>query len=413
MSYRKTRSAESAQRLAGSVEATRTVKVARPTPASTANVILPATIRPWQTATLHARVNGYLTAWHREIGSSVKTGDLLAEIETPELDQELLEGEALASEAAAAVIQAKAERAEARADLKVAEAQLVRIQAETELAKSQLARREKLLATKAIARDDYDTFVTQVQAKAAEVAAAQSDVVRRRTNLETRSAIIAAREATAKSRQANVERLKELQIFERIVAPFDGVVTRRTAEVGMLVTAGKESLFTVEDMSRVRVQANVPQTYSLQTGRGTEATISVPESSLPAARGTITRSADSVDSASRTMLVEIELENAAHRYQPGSYAQVALTIAQDTANWTVPTNTVSMKVEGPHVAVVNNRNQIEIRRVVLGRDLGNRVVVSDGIQGDERLVVNPGDSLVNGAQIRVDREEPVAAVAQR
>ncbi len=241
------------------------VNVARPAPAGAAAVELPATVRPWQTSDLHARVSGYLTAWHFDLGAPVQAGDLLAEIETPELDQELAEGEALATEAAAAVVQAKAERAEARADLKVAEAQLTRIQAEAELAKSQLARREKLLATRAIARDDYETFSTQVDARTAEVAAAQADVLRRRTNLETRGAIIAVREATAKSRRANAERLRELQVFKRIVAPFAGVVTHRTAEVGMLVTAGKESLFTLEDLSRVRVQVHVPQAYALHT----------------------------------------------------------------------------------------------------------------------------------------------------
>jgi multidrug efflux pump subunit AcrA (membrane-fusion protein) len=390
-----------------------TVKVATPAPATSASVVLPATIRPWQTTTLHARVSGYLTAWHGEIGSAVKAGDLLAEIETPELDQELLEGEALASEAAAAVVQAKAERAEARADLKVAEAQLVRIQAETELAKSQLARREKLLATKAIARDDYETFATQVEARTAEVDAARADVVRRRTNLETRGAIIAVREATAKSRRASFERQKELQVFKRIVAPFDGVVTRRAAEVGMLVTAGKESLFTIEDMSRVRVQVSVPQTYALQTAAGSHATVSVPESTLPAVDGTITRTAESIESTNRTMLSEIELVNSSHRYQPGSYAQVTVSTTQDKTAWTVPSNTIHMRVDGPHVAVVNEQNRVENRHVVLGRDLGNRVVVAEGIHGDERLVINPGDSLVDGARIRISRDEPAGAVAKR
>ncbi len=145
-------------------------------------------------------------------------------------------------------------------------------------------------------------------------------------------------------------------------------------------------------MSRVRVQINVPQTYAQQTGRGVAATVSVPESALPVVRGTITRIAASVDSASRTMLAEIELENSSHRFQPGSYAQVTLTTPQDSAAWTIPTNTISMRVEGPHVAVVNDQSRIEIRPVILGRDLGDRVVVAEGIRGDEQLVVNPGDT---------------------
>jgi multidrug resistance efflux pump len=190
-----------------------TVAIARPSPAGSSDIVLPATFRPWQTATLHARVSGYLTAWHRDLGSQVKAGELLAEIETPELDQQLAEGEALVREAAAALLQAKAERVEAQADLKAAEAQLLRTQAEHELAKSLLGRREKLLKTRVITQEEYDISRRQLEARSAEVAAAEADVNRRRSNLETRTAIIAARDAVVGSRQANVDRLEELQRF--------------------------------------------------------------------------------------------------------------------------------------------------------------------------------------------------------
>jgi multidrug efflux pump subunit AcrA (membrane-fusion protein) len=395
-------------------ERSRIVKVERPTPATTASVVLPATIRPWQTATLHARVSGYLKAWHYDLGAQVDTGELLAEIDTPELDQELAEGRALAREAAAAAVQAKAERTEAEADLKVAEGQLARMQADMELVVSQLARREKLVINGNITREEYDTFRKQTDARTADVAAAHADVARRRANLATRAAIIDVREATANSRQSNVARLEELQTFKRIVAPFDGVVMRRTAEVGMLVTAGQDALFVIEDTSRVRVQVNVPQTYSMQTRPGVVVAINVPEATSPDVQGAVTRIAESVDAASRTMLAEIELENSSHRLQPGSYVQVALTMPQDDTAWTIPTNTVSMRVAGPHVAVVNRQKQLELRPVRLGRDLGTRVVVLDGISGDERLVVNPGDDLADGIRVQVsERHEVATEVAQR
>src|SRR5207248_3213232 len=144
--------------------------------------------------------------------------------------------------------------------------------------------------------------------------AAQSDLARRRTNLQTRAAIIEARQATANSRRSNVDRLQELQAFKRIVAPFDGVITSRTAEVGMLVNAGKEALFVIEDLSRIRVQLNVPQTYAMQTAAGVTATISLPESHLQPVHAEITRIADSVDASSRTMLAEIELDNTDHHF---------------------------------------------------------------------------------------------------
>jgi multidrug efflux pump subunit AcrA (membrane-fusion protein) len=383
----------------------RTVTVDRPARAETASVVLPATIRPWQTTTLFARASGYLAAWHKDLGARVNAGDLLAEIDTPELDQEVASAEALAHEAIAAVAQARAERDEARADLKVAESQLVRVRADNELARNQMGRREKLLKSRAVSEEEYDNSAKLTEARTADVAAAESDIVRRRTNLETRAAIIDVREATAKSRQATVDRLKELQNFKKIVAPFDGVVIRRTAEVGMLVTGGQDALFVLEDMSRVRVQINVPQTYAVETSPGVAATISLPESTRPAVAATITRVSDSVDSTNRTMLAEIELENSAHRFQPGSYVQVGLTTPQSGSAWTIPANAVAMRVAGPRVAVVNEHNKIEIRPVTLGRDLGARVVVVDGIQGDERLVLNPGDDLSTGVRVQVRDQE--------
>lgn len=397
-----------------SVEQPRTVRITEPTRATAAQVVLPATFRPWQTATLHARVSGYLTAWQRDLGSSVKAGDLLAEIETPELDQQLAEGEALASEAAAAAVQAQAESIEAEAELKVAEAQLVRVKAEHDLAQTQMARREKLVRSQAVSQDEFDTFQRQVDARVADVAAAQSDVARRRTNLETRAAVIAARQATAKSRQANVDRLKELQAFKKIHAPFDGVITSRTAEVGMLVTAGQQPLFVLEDLSRIRVQVNVPQTYAMQTKPGVLATVNLPESNAPSIQAEITRISESVDAVSRTMLAEIELDNAGLHLQPGSYAQVTLENPQSSTAWTIPTNTLWMRVDGPHIALVDESNRIEIKRVSLGRDLGSRVIVAEGIRGGERVVVNPSDDLVGGTHVEIrDGQERAQRIAQR
>ncbi len=232
------------------------------------------------------------------------------------------------------------------------------------------------------------------------MAAAESDVARRKANLQTRTAIIDARDATVNSRQSNVDRLNELQTFKRIVAPFDGIVTRRTAEVGMLVTAGEEALYVVEDMSRVRVQSNVPQAYSTQSSVGVAAAVSLPEAASAPVRAKVTRITNSVDAQSRTMLAEIELDNATFHFQPGSYAQVTLETHQ-SSDWTIPANTIQMRVDGPHVVMVDERNQIEVKPVTLGRDLGTRVVAIEGIRGDERLVINPSDDLVHGVHVEV------------
>jgi multidrug efflux pump subunit AcrA (membrane-fusion protein) len=397
---------------AHSAATTKTVKVDRPSRVTSSNVVLPATVRPWQTAMVYARVSGYLTVWHKDLGATVEANEVLAEIETPELDQEVAQAEAQAIEANAATVQSQAEQREAEADLKVAEAQLVRAQAESELAASLLARREKLLVSRAISQDEFDTYQKQAEARVADLNAANSDLSRRRTNLATRQAIIESRQATANARRSNVDRLKEMQAFKHIVAPFAGTITRRAAETGMLVTASKDALFVVEDMSRVRVQSNVPQAYSAQAKVGVVSLVRVPEQSAQAVSASITRVSNSVDSTNRTMLAEIELENGAGRFQPGSYAQVSLNVQGDDATWTVPTNTVQMRVEGPHIVVVNDQNQVEVRRVNLGRDMGTRVVV-EGVRGDERLIINPTDDLVDGLHVQVSQHDVASSVAQR
>ncbi|WP_254513003.1 efflux RND transporter periplasmic adaptor subunit [Anatilimnocola floriformis] len=381
----------------------RFVTLAQPQAMTAGSVVLPATIRPWQSTDLNARVSGYLKAWHADLGDNVKAGQLLAEIETPELDQEVAEGEAQAAEALAAAVQARAERAEAQAELNVAIAQLARVDAETELVRTQYVRRESLLAKHAVSQEEFDSFQKQYEARIADVKAAQADVARRRTSLETKAAIITAREATANSRQANVERLKELQGFQKITAPFAGRVTRRDAEVGMLVSSSSKPLFTIEDVSRVRVQISVPQSHAAQLDVGATATITVPESRQPAISAQITRISGAIEVANRSMLAEVELDNAATRLQPGSYAQVLLATSASSANWTIPASTLQMRVEGPRVAVIDEQNRVEIRTVTLGRDLGDRVQVNSGIHGGERLVVNPTDDLANGHTVTTDK----------
>ena len=379
------------------------VTLAEPQAMTTGSVVLPATIRPWQSTDLNARVSGYLKSWHVDLGDTVKAGQLLAEIETPELDQEVAEGEAQAAEAAAAAVQARAERAEAEAELTVAIAQLARVHAETELVRTQFDRREKLLAKNAVSQEEFDSYQKQHEARLADVNAAQADVARRRTSLQTKAAVIAAREATAHSRQANVERLKELQGFQKITAPFAGRVTRRDAEVGMLVSSSSKSLFTIEDVSRVRVQVSVPQSHAAQLDVGAAATITVPESRQAAIQAQITRISGAIEVANRSMLAEVQLDNASLGLQPGSYAQVALATSNSGANWTIPTSTLQMRVEGPRVAVVNDQNRVEIRTITIGRNLGNRVEVNSGIQGAERLVVNPTDELTSGNMVSISK----------
>jgi multidrug efflux pump subunit AcrA (membrane-fusion protein) len=382
------------------------VTVVQPAPAGGGEVLLPATVRPWQSTTLQARVTGYIKSWRSELGTHVTAGEVLAELETPELDQEVAQAEAQALEAESATVQAKAEHTEAEADLKVATAQLARVQAEADLAKTQLARRERLLVNAATSQEERDTFQKQWEARTADVAAAEADLARRRTNLETREAIIAAREATAKSRWANVERLRELQAFKQVVAPFDGVITARSAEVGMLITAGKEALFAIQDMSRVRVQVNVPQANASMVGVDSVVRIIVPEGQSPPLAAQVTRIASSLEATTRTMLAEIELDNRENALQPGSYVQVGVA-TKAASGWVIPTNTLLMRVDGPHVVTANDP-QVALQPVKLGRNLGKCIEVSEGIDGHEWLIVNPTNDLSSGTRVRINRRESVA-----
>jgi RND family efflux transporter MFP subunit len=161
-------------------------------------------------------------------------------------------------------------------------------------------------------------------------------------------------------------------------------------------------MFVVEDMSRIRVQVNVPQSHAASVHVGTDATIALPESSSAPVTGNVTRIPDSVDANSRTMLAEIELDNSVYKLQPGSYSRVTLDVPQTGNAWTIPTNTLNMRVDGPHVVVVDDANRTALRRVTLGRDLGKRVIVTDGIQGNERLVVNPDEGVAKGVEVQVD-----------
>ena len=377
----------------------RHIQVVKPTHSIAGELKLPATLQPYQSTDIYARTSGYLKSWRVDIGDQVTQGQLLAELDTPELDQELLQAEAQSAQAQAAIAEAVAEHAESKEQLELGKAQIDRADAQYALAQTTHARNTPLAARQAISVQELDESAATLAARKAEVAAAKAQLAGLTANVSTREAVIKSREAALESARANVERLKRLQSFQKLTAPFAGVITRRSAEVGMLVTAGATSqtpLFSLAENDRLRVQVAVPQSQSSRIAVNQEARLQSPEHAGKEFTGTVARTAAFVEPRSRTLNVEIELDNAEHALLPGGYAEVHLAMRDTTQRIRIPTSTLLMKSTGVFVAMVNRDSAIELVPIKLGRDFGAEVEDADGLQGAESLVINPPDDLVSG-----------------
>jgi RND family efflux transporter MFP subunit len=305
---------------------------------------LPGTLLGVIESTVYARSNGYVVRWVRDIGSSVKKGDLLAEIAAPEIDQELS--------------QAVSSRAQADAG--------------ASLAKSTADRWQALRQKDAVTQQDLDERLSAFNQAAANLAAAD----------------------------ANVGRLQKLQGFNRVVAPFDGVVTRRNIDVGDLVNAGNggtaQALFSIAQVDPMRLYIYVPQMYARQIKIGDELTVTLAERAGEQYRGSVARTARAIDSATRTMQVEIQIPNPTGALIAGSYVQVTLPINVDAHALVVPTNVLLFRPEGTRVALVDGAGRVHLAAVKLGTDYGAEVEVLSGLNAADRIVLNPADSLADG-----------------
>jgi RND family efflux transporter MFP subunit len=342
------------RRSAAAVLAQRTQELAPPTVIAAAprqgapidSFVLPGNVTAWTDSPIYARTSGYLTRWYFDIGSRVKKGALLAQIATPEVDQQL---------------------AQAQADLNTAQANAnnARIQAE---------RYTGLVKSDAVSRQDTDTFVNQAAATAAAV----------------------------RSAQANVERLRELQSFEKVYAPFDGVITARAIDTGQLIDtgAGKE-LFHLQAIQTLRVYANLPQIYSQKVKRGSKIDLAFAEHAGKIYQGTLARTSDAIDPASRTLLVEIDVDNRAGELLPGSMAEVHFKRPAAGPAFIVPAAALLFRKEGLRVGVVVNGNVAHLVPVVIGEDDGAYVQIVTGLSAGDRVIQDPPDSLIEGEKIFV------------
>ncbi len=322
------------------------VGVVHPAPATTSTpMVFSGELKPLTEASIYARASGYVREWKAELGAHVVSGQVLADLDTPELDSSL-------KQARAVLVQAEAARA---------------------LADITAVRWTKLLADKAVSTQEVDEKKGDADLKKAAVDAAHADV----------------------------QRLEELRSFDQITAPFDGTITARNLDVGQLVTAGGSTqLYRIAQTSKLRVFVRIPQSFAHAVSVGQTTTLAVPELVGRSFSGKIVRTAGAIDPASRTLLTEIEVDNPKGELFAGSYAQVTLTAANDEASLTVPSNTVLFRAEGSQLAVLDGTgSHVSLRSVKLGRDFGTHIEVLGGVSLNERVVLNPADSLVDGQEV--------------
>ena len=316
---------------------------------------LPGRLEAFNRAPIYARVPGYLKSWNYDIGSRVKAGDVLAEIDTPDLDQQLRQ---------------------ARADLNVA-------QANAKLAEITAKRWQSLSGTDAVATQDVDQRTFTWNANVAQVKAAQ----------------------------ANLDRLMAEESFKHLSAPFDGVVTARDTDIGALINvgaAGGTELFVVSDTSKLRVYVNVPQNFVPSVPPGTTATISVPERPGKTYGGTVEASAQAVNPTSGTTLMQIIVDNSAGEMMPGDYASIHLQVAPAGAVLSVPSSALIFDARGLSIATVGSNDRVLLKPVSIARDLGTVVEVASGLAPSDRVIENPPDGIENGARVHVVGSPPVA-----
>jgi RND family efflux transporter MFP subunit len=329
-----------------------TVAVTAPRHSSSADeLVLPGTVQPYTDAPIYARSSGYVRRWYADIGKSVKAGDVLAEIETPEVD---------------------AQYRQAQADLATAEAN-------NRLAQITAARYQTLRKSGLVAQQDVDNAQGDADAKKAQVDSARQ----------------------------NLSRLEELEAFNRITAPFDGVVTARRIDVGALVNAGMtsgEELFHLTATRRLRVYVNVPQSYAPAMVPGLMAELTVVEHPNQRFPARVVSTARSIDTTSRTLLTELEADNTKGELLTGAFAEVHLPLPASLERWRLPSNTLIFRGEGSEglqIATVDAQNHVHLHQVSLGRDFGSEVEVLSGVGESDRVILNPLDSLADGAAVRI------------
>jgi len=338
-----------------------TVAVIHPTAeVAQEDLVLPGTLQAYVDSPIYARTNGYLKKWYHDIGSRVPKGELLADIDTPEVDQQL---------------------SQARADLNTA-------QANANLSRITATRYQDLIKTDGVSKQEVDNAVGDYEAKA----------------------------ATVHSAEANVRRLEELESFKHVFAPFSGVITKRNIDTGTLINAGnggaQQELFTLAQTDPIRVYVNVPEMYSPSVRTGLGAFLELAQYPGQHFEGKVVRTAESIDPNTRTLLTEVDVPNKKAQLFPGGYAQVHLQVKVAASRVQVPVNALLFRAEGLRAVVVDANHKTHLRQLTIGRDFGTTLEVLQGLEPNDWIVVNPADSLDEGQDVRVKQIAQAAGAAQ-
>jgi RND family efflux transporter MFP subunit len=325
------------------------VNVVYPTPSTLSSEIsLPGNTQAYTDAPIYSRTSGYLKSWYFDIGAHVKKGQLMAIIETPELDQQL----------------------------QVAEADLKSAQANLDLANTTSTRYQNLLKTNSVSKQETDVAVSDAAAKKAAVDASM----------------------------ANVRRLEQLQSFEKVYAPFDGIVTARNTDIGRLISAGQntmpQELFHLAAIGKIRVYVSVPEAYSSAIKDGGKASLTLDEYPGRSFEGTIARNSNAIDQATRTLNVEVDIDNPKAELLPGAYVFVHFKVPEHVASLMIPSNTLLFRAEGLQVGVVRN-DRVQLVPVKIGRDAGASVEIASGLTKSDAVILDPSDSLASGQEVQI------------
>ncbi|MFZ0037783.1 MAG: efflux RND transporter periplasmic adaptor subunit [Candidatus Acidiferrales bacterium] len=331
--------------------ATTPVAIVHAQPSGTSGeILLPGNIQAYLETPIYARTNGYLKKWYFDIGAHVKEGQLLAEIETPEIDQELRQAEAAQQQA----------------------------QANLDLAKTTADRWVELLKSDGVSQQEVDQNVSAYKARQADLQAAK----------------------------ANVDRLKDLQSFKEVTAPFSGIVTTRNVDVGALIQNGNSvQLFRMAQTNVLRIYVNVPQAYSRSMVAGVPADLEIPEFPHRTFPGKVVRTSGSIDTASRTLLTEVQVPNPTGELLPGAYATVNFHVKLVEPPVAIPSNTLIFRSQGTQVAVVTPQGTVHLKSVTLGRDLGTSMEVLTGVDSNDAIILNPPDSIGEGDVVNVKQDQ--------
>jgi RND family efflux transporter MFP subunit len=332
------------------IQAIATVAVIHPSEeAGEEDLVLPGTLQAYVESPIYARTNGYLRKWYHDIGSRVNKNELLAEIDTPEVDQQLMQ---------------------ARADLNTS-------QANEHLSQITAVRYTELLKTDGVAKQEVDNALGD----------------------------LAAKRAIVQSAEANVRRLEELKSFQRVFAPFSGVITQRNIDTGTLINAGNggtsQQLFYLAQTDPLRVYVNVQEAYAPSIHRGLSAYLALTQYPGQKFQGQVVRTAEAIDLSTRTLLTEVDVPNKAGLLLPGGYAQVHLGIKVEGQRLQVPVNALLFRSEGLRAVIIDANHHVQLQAIEIGRDYGTSLEVLNGLKADEWIVLNPPDSIENGQEVHV------------